>query len=113
MAQTMFLPAATRYLNDLLSTAEAAEDVGVKTKGVVATAKKVNDLIDQLVTAIDALAKQNQTSGGDDVHSKANHMHKNIVPALTAVRDVVDRLERIVPDDYWPVPTYRDMLFVK
>ena len=113
MAQTMYLPAAVRYLNDLLSTAEAAEDVGVKTKGIAATAKRVNDLIDQLVETTDALAKQNQTLGGDDVHSKAEHMHKHIVPALTAVRDVVDRLERILPDDYWPVPTYRDMLFVK
>jgi len=113
MAQTMYLPAAQRYLSDLLATAEAAEDIGVKTKGVVTTAKRVSDLIDQLVEAIDALAKQNQTSGGADVHSKAIHMHKNIVPALTAVRDVVDRLERVLPDDYWPVPTYRDMLFVK
>ena len=113
MAQTMYLPAAQRYLNDLLATAEAAEDVGVKTKGVVTTAKRVNDLIDQLVEAIDALAKRNQELGGDDVHSKAEHMHKHIVPALKDVRDVVDRLERIVPDDYWPVPTYRDMLFVK
>ncbi|MEQ1856715.1 MAG: glutamine synthetase III [Longimicrobiales bacterium] len=113
MAQTMFLPAAQRYLSDLLATAEAGEDVGLKTKGVLATAKRVNDLIDQLIETIDVLAKHNMDPGGDDVHSKAEHMHKKIVPSLTAVRDVVDRLERIVPDDYWPVPTYRDMLFVK
>ncbi len=113
MAQTMFLPAAVRYLSDLLQTAERAEDVGVKTKGVLATAKKVNDLIDQLTEKVDHLASKNQELGGSTVHSKAEHMRKDIVPALTAVRDVVDRLERIVPDDYWPVPTYRDMLFVK
>jgi glutamine synthetase len=40
-------------------------------------------------------------------------MRANIVPAMKAVRDVVDPLERLVPDDLWPVPTYRDMLFVK
>ena len=51
--------------------------------------------------------------GGDDVVSKAEHMRANIIPALDDVRDVVDRLERVVPDDLWPVPTYRDMLFVK
>jgi glutamine synthetase len=32
---------------------------------------------------------------------------------MKSVRDAADRLERIVPDDLWPVPTYRDMLFVK
>jgi glutamine synthetase len=40
-------------------------------------------------------------------------MRSHIVPAMTAVRQVADRLERIVPDDLWPLPTYRDMLFVK
>jgi len=113
MAQTMILPAAVRYLRDLLATAEAAEEVGLKADGVIATAKQVNELIDRLAKAVDVLAEQNQNLGGDDVLSKAEHMRSDIIPAMTAVRDVVDRLERIVPDDLWPVPTYRDMLFVK
>jgi glutamine synthetase len=113
MAQTMVLPAATRYLSELLNTAERAEDVGVKVNGVVTTAKRLNDLIDQLVEKLDVLAAQNQELGGDDVLSKAEHMRRNIIPALNDVRDAVDRLERIVPDDLWPFPTYREMLFIK
>ena len=113
MAQTMILPAAIRYLSDLLSTAQRADDVGMKSEGVLATARKVNDLVDGLTSALVVLAEQNQELGGDTVHSKAEHMRTNIIPALNDVRDLVDRLERIVPDDLWPVPTYRDMLFVK
>ncbi|HSM61781.1 MAG TPA: glutamine synthetase III [Longimicrobiales bacterium] len=113
IAQTMILPAATRYLGDLLQAAERAADVGLKTEGVLSTAREVNRLVDQLVDRIAELAAQNQELGGDDVFSKAEHMRAHIIPALTAVRDVVDRLERIVPDDLWPIPTYRDMLFVK
>jgi len=113
MGQTMFLPAAVRYLNDLLTTAERADELGLVTSGVRDTAHTVNALIDQLTEALAALAARNQELGGEDVVSKAEHMRSNIIPALTAVRDVVDRLERVVPDDLWPVPTYRDMLFVK
>ena len=113
MAQTMILPAAVRFLNELLTTAERADELGLKLEGVTKTAAKVNTLIDRLTVTVDALAEQNQELGGDDVISKAEHMRANIIPAMTAVRDVVDRLERIVPDDLWPVPTYRDMLFVK
>jgi glutamine synthetase len=113
MAQTMVLPAATRYLNDLLTTAERADDVGLKTEGLMATARRVIELVDTLVEKLDVLAEQNQELGGDEVVSKAEHMRNNIIPALDEVRDVVDRLERVVPDDLWPVPTYRDMLFVK
>ncbi len=113
VAQTMILPAAARYLNDLLTTAERADDLGLKTDGVLDTAKKLNGLIDELTKAIDALAAQNQELGGDEVLSKAEHMRANIIPAMNAVRDIVDPLERIVPDDLWPVPTYRDMLFAR
>jgi len=113
MAQTMILPAAARYLSELVETADRADEVGMKTEGVMATARRVNELVDRLTAAIDVLAEQNQELGGDDVVSKAEHMRANIIPAMTAVRDAADRLERIVPDDQWPVPTYRDMLFVK
>jgi glutamine synthetase len=113
LAQTMVLPAAARYLADLLATAERADGVGVKAEGVLVTARKVNDLIDRLAEKLDVLATRNQELGGDDVFSKAQHMRQNIIPAMTAVRDVVDRLERIIPDDLWPFPTYREMLFIK
>jgi glutamine synthetase len=113
IAQTMILPAAIRYLSDLTTTAKRAKEVGMKTSGVTKTAEVVNELVDQLTDRIATLADLNQDLGGDDVHSKAEHMRNKIIPAMTDVRDVVDRLERIVPDDLWPIPTYRDMLFVK
>jgi glutamine synthetase len=34
-------------------------------------------------------------------------------PAIAAVREVVDELETVVADDYWPLPTYQEMLFIK
>ena len=113
MAQTMILPAAARYLNELFTAAGKADGLGLKSEGVLKTASQVNELVDRLTEAIQALSEKNQEQGGDDVVSKAEHMRTNIIPAMNEVRDVVDRLERLVPDDLWPVPTYRDMLFVK
>ena len=40
-------------------------------------------------------------------------MRAHIIPAMTAVRAVCDRLEKILPDDLWPLPRYREMLFIK
>ncbi len=113
MASTMILPAATRYLNELVTTAQRADSVGIKVEGIVGTARKLTELIDELSEKLDVLIAQNAELGGDAVHSKAEHMRKNIIPAMADVRSVVDRLEGVVPDDIWPVPTYRDMLFVK
>jgi glutamine synthetase len=113
MVRTMLLPAAVRYLNDLLAALERADEVGIRLRGVHRTAEEVAALVDELRDALDELIRQNAELGGDDVHSKAHHMRDHIVPAMAAVRAVVDRLEKVVPDDLWPLPTYRDMLFVK
>jgi glutamine synthetase len=40
-------------------------------------------------------------------------MRDAVVPAMDDVRDVADRLERIVADDLWPLPKYSEMLFIK
>lgn len=113
MARTMILPAAVRYLNDLVSISEGAGGAGVRCRGVVSTARRVSGLVDELADALDELDAQNAELGGDEMSSKAVHMRDNVIPAMNAVRDVVDRMEAVVPDDLWPLPTYRDMLFVK
>ena len=113
MAGTMVLPAAVRYLNDLVAAADRTRTLGVETRGLTRTVQIVNELVDELRDALDALVAQNAELGGEDVHSKAYHVRDNVIPAMQAVRAAADRLEKVVPDDYWPLPTYRDMLFVK
>ena len=41
------------------------------------------------------------------------HFHDNVIPAMLAVREIADQIEMILPDDLWPLPTYREMLFIK
>jgi len=111
---TMLLPAAIRYLRDLTMVSQAMQASKVKTsKGISKTMTNVAELIDELVESLDELVAQNAELGGDDIGEKARHMADNIIPAMTRVRDVADRLEKVVPDDIWPLPSYRDMLFVK
>lgn len=113
IASTMILPAAVRYLQELGGASASLAAVGHAGTGVSATAQKVGELIDELRVALDRLVEQNANLGGDDVHSKALHMRDNIIPAMREVRAVCDRLERVVPDDLWPLPRYREMLFIR
>lgn len=113
MARTMILPAAVRYLDQLLTTCGKAEQATLAMEGLAATARRTGALVDELAAALDQLDAQNAELGGDDMASKTVHMRDNVIPAMDAVRDVVDRLEAVIPDDMWPLPNYRDMLFVK
>ena len=40
-------------------------------------------------------------------------MRDGVLPAMLELRKTADKLETLVPDDLWPLPTYREMLFIK
>ena len=41
------------------------------------------------------------------------YMRDVVIPAMAAVREVADQLEKIVADDLWPLPKYSEILFIK
>jgi glutamine synthetase len=118
MARTIALPAAVRYLDDLLDAYHNYRQLGDemkadRTKGLSRLVEDLNETVNELVDALDHLDEQNAELGGEDVHSKAFHVRDNVIPAMTRVRAACDRLERMVPDDLWPLPRYREMLFIR
>ena len=106
IAKTMLLPAAVRYLGELNLAGESA--------GINAVADEVRGYLDTFVTQIGALEIAN-TNHPDvpDVLDEAKYVQNTVVPAMTAVRDTADTLERHVPDSLWPLPKYSEILFVK
>ncbi|GGB69832.1 glutamine synthetase III [Deinococcus soli (ex Cha et al. 2016)] len=105
MARTMILPAAVKYLSELHAAGGS--------KAVRGIAAEVEAAADELFDAVQALSAQNTATGGDEVHEKAHHMRDQVLPAMTAVRKAADKLEKVVAEQHWPLPTYRQMLFVK
>ena len=43
----------------------------------------------------------------------AKHMRDKVVPAMATLRELGDPIELMVPHELWPLPTYREMLFIK
>ncbi|HEY5044842.1 MAG TPA: glutamine synthetase III [Solirubrobacteraceae bacterium] len=103
IARTMILPAAIRHLNEL------------RASGLDELIGEVEPLVKELHFALlkleDANLKDNQP---DSSPAKwAAYMHDTVIPAMDDVRDVADRLEKLVADDLWPLPKYSEMLFIK
>jgi glutamine synthetase len=111
MARTMILPAAYRYQGELASTASALKNIG-KTPHL-GTLDALTQLTGELEKNIDALESAMNHHGGGDLLAEAKHFQSTVIPAMLAVRAVADKLESIVADDLWPLPTYREMLFIK
>jgi glutamine synthetase len=111
MARTYILPAAYRYQAELASTAASLKSLG-KTPHL-GTLDKATEIVAQMESAIDKLegAINHKASGDSLAHAK--HFRDEVIPAMNVVRSIADKLETIVPDDIWPLPTYHEMLFIK
>jgi glutamine synthetase len=106
MARTLMLPAALQYLA-LLDDAEGGA-------GVKRLEKEISGLVDEFVERIFALEEANVGHPvTEDVLEAAKYVQAAVIPAMEAVREVADRLERIVPDSLWPLPKYSEILFIK
>jgi glutamine synthetase len=106
MAKTMLLPAAIRYLGELSVAGDSA--------GVSALRDQVAGLTDRFVEVIGGLEEANHAHPEiEEVLGKAQYVQNTVVPAMVAVREVADELERVVPDSLWPLPKYSEILFIK
>jgi glutamine synthetase len=103
IARTMLLPAAANHLAVLLAA------------HLTELASETTDLISEFTSAIKSLEDANlaQNQPHEDILEHADYMRDKIIPAMAAVRDVADKLERVVADDLWPLPKYSEVLFIK
>jgi glutamine synthetase len=103
MGRTMVLPAAVRYLNELRSS------------GLEDLVGEIEPLVKELHFAQLKLEDANLDENHPDSSpmKEALYMRDTVIPAMEDVRDVADRLEKLVADDLWPLPKYSEMLFIK
>jgi glutamine synthetase len=113
MAKTMIYPAAIRYMNELAESVERIDRLGLNNQGSREMLRKVNGGLNDLNDALDELREVVLKGNGDTVIESATYVKDEVIPVMNDIRDAVDFLERYVADDYWPLPIYREMLFVK
>ncbi len=103
IARTQILPAAVRYLAEL------------KAVGLNELVEELEPVVKELHFSLRALEDANLADNQDDATPQkwAKYVHDRVLPAMSDMREVADRLERIVPDDLWPLPKYSEMLFIK
>lgn len=112
MAQTMILPAALQHQALLAQTVAATLSAGVDCFEQKAQLEDFVKLVDEFSDAADELATADDHRD-DDSYEHAKHMKDVVIPHMQKLRAIGDKLETRVASDIWPLPTYRDLLFVK
>jgi glutamine synthetase len=113
MVDTLVLPAAFSYVNDLVEAASRAKGTGVNAAPQVAQANKVNKMVAELQKQRDALEKVIDKAEGmhDSLEKQAKLLTSAGADTMAAVRAASDAIELSVADSCWPLPKYREMLF--
>ena len=75
--------------------------------------EEATPLVDELVSTIKELDDANQYPDGIEGMDLAIYARDKQIAAMEGVRVAADKLEKIVPDDLWPLPKYAEMLFIR
>ena len=112
MTRTMILPAAIRHQTMLANAVTTTESAGVDCDDTVKSLEAFAGLVTEVRKAL--LAVESSASHQDDDPLRhAIHFRSKVRPTMAALREAVDELETHVAADLWPMPTYRELLFLK
>ena len=111
MAKTLIYPAATQYLASLSMTSSSMSGLGVEMDSSIASsiATETNAMIAKVTELEVAIEKHDFAS----IEAHMSYCAHDIRGLMDEIRSHVDALEGDVADDLWPLPKYREMLFIK
>ena len=110
IASTVVLPAAIRYQTELAQNVAALKAAGIEPS--LSALESVSAPIVAITAAVEALRSALADHSAQTSLEEAAHAKDALLPAMAAVRAAADKLEGIVADDLWPLPTYQEMLYI-
>ena len=116
IGRTMIVPAALAYQQRVADSVSAVQRVSnsIDVSAQVHLLERLAAEIGRLENALDRLGRAGEAGEAlhDDGLKQAAHYRDEVVPAMDAARTSADTLEGLVDDDLWPLPTYRELLWV-
>ena len=108
-----FIPAVSRYVSDLSDAVAKKRAVidRIDTTAECELIDKLSTLINKTYSACRELESAESMAKKKAAEDASYYYVKTVIPRMDALRAAVDAMEALTARDYWPVPTYGDMLF--
>ena len=112
MVRHLYLPALIDYSGNVATSVATKAEIGIE---AAAEREIVNTLtagIDTIYAAVSDLEAENaEAKRQESPQAKCDYYLGTVIPAMEHMRRTVDAMERLCGNDYWPVPSYNEMLF--
>ena len=120
LSMNHIIPVATRYQSELLTNLnhmavvfpiETADKLSARNKKII---EEISERTSAIEKGVEELVNARKLANKiDDEHMKAIAYHDEVEPKLDEIRYQIDKLELIVDDSLWPLPKYRELLFIR
>jgi len=113
----IIIPNAINYQTKLIENAKGLKELGLGEetyKAQLDLIKKISEHVNFIKSDIDEMVNARKTANKiDDLRDKAIMYDEKVKPFFQAIRYHVDKLEQLVDDSEWPLPKFRELLFIK
>jgi glutamine synthetase len=106
VTHSMIIPAAIAYQNTLIVNAKGLKDLGASKEAL----ETPMSIINKIYTMLEA---RKVTNNIEDTRDKAISYDEQVKSYFDTIRYHTDKLEQIVDDSVWPLPKFRELLFLK
>ena len=118
MVQNQVIPAAIEYQNKLITNVKGALDVGVAKKALksqIGLIQSISGHINDIKRKSDEMTKIRHSMHGRNLNTtdEAIAYCEEVKPFFDDIRRHADELELLVDNEIWPLPKYRELLFIK
>jgi glutamine synthetase len=120
LALNHILPTAIKYQNDLIDNVRGMKEVfdekefkelsAARIDRIREVSKHISGMKSKVHEMVEERKKANIV---EDIRKKAGLYSEKVYPYLDHIRDHIDRLELIVDNETWPLPKYRELLFIR
>ena len=117
LATNHVLPAAINYQNTLIQNVSGLKEIGLDKKSykaqlnlVEVISNHIQEINDNVEAMLETRKKTNEVT---DIHKRALKYCHEVKPYFDKIRYHADKLELVVDDKLWPLPKYRELLFMR
>ncbi|MDD6762915.1 MAG: glutamine synthetase III [Clostridiales bacterium] len=112
MAKQEILPACLKYTKFVTDDLSSKKALGLDAPKELEKAKQLTSLTEELMADIDTLDVATAAVPDADVYDTGMYYKNTVIPAMDKLRVTADTLETLVAKDYWPFPTYTELLYL-
>ncbi|HEY0056343.1 MAG TPA: glutamine synthetase III [Pedobacter sp.] len=117
MVNNVIIPAAISYQTDLIDNVKGLKEIGLGKETYAAQLEfitKISEHINSINTDVRAMVDERKKANViEDTREKAIAYDENVKSHFEQIRYHVDKLEQIIADNKWPLPKFRELLFIK